>query len=87
MVSGILDSGTMNTATLRLARDFYYRKLTELNPYFIATPAKLEVMNRQAEMIRQQQLKTETNPVWRIPVRIEPDGTSATRFDIIFLGE
>jgi hypothetical protein len=44
-------------------------------------------MNRQAEMIRQQQLKTETNPVWRIPVRIEPDGTSATRFDIIFLGE
>lgn len=77
----------MNTAILRLARDFYFRKLTELNPYFIATPAKLEMLNRQAEAIRQQQLRTETNPVWRIPVRIEVDGTSATRFDVIFVGE
>lgn len=77
----------MNKAVLRLARDFYFRRLTELNPYFIATPAKLELLNRQAEMIRQEMASKETNPVWRIPVRIELDGTSITRFDIIFVGE
>ena len=77
----------MNTMTLRLARDYYFRKLIELNPYFILSPAKLELLNRQAEELRQQMLRTETNPVWRIPVRIEADGTSATRFDVVFVGE
>ncbi len=77
----------MNKAVLRLARDYYFRRLTEMNPYFIATPAKLEILNRQAEMIRQDMMRKETNPVWRLPVRIEPDGTSVTRFDVIFVGE
>jgi hypothetical protein len=77
----------MHTNTLRLARDFYFRKLTEMNPVLFVTPAKLEVLNRQAEALRQQMLRTETNPVWRIPVRIEPDGSSPTRFEILFMGE
>jgi hypothetical protein len=76
----------MNTATLRLARDFYTRKLNELNPYFIASPARLEILNRQIEEIRQRMLATETNPVWRIPVRVDPDGSSATRFEVVFVG-
>ncbi|TXH11390.1 MAG: hypothetical protein E6R04_02070 [Spirochaetes bacterium] len=77
----------MNKAVLRLAREFYFRRLTEMNPYFIATPAKLEILNRQVEAIRQEMARKETNPVWKVPVRIEPDGTSVTRFDIVFVGE
>lgn len=73
----------MNDNTLRLAREFYQRKLIEKNPVFIATPAKLHELNRQAQELRMQQLRTETNPVWRLNVRIEADGASPTRFEVI----
>jgi hypothetical protein len=73
----------MNPNTLRLAREFYFRKLNELNPYILATPAVIHKLNQQAEAIRFHLAKTETNPVWRLRVRIEPDGTSPTRFEVI----
>lgn len=73
----------MNTTTLRMARDFYVRRLNELNPILLVTPAKLVELNRQAEAIRQGMLQSETNPVWNIRVRIEADGQSPTRFEVI----
>jgi hypothetical protein len=68
---------------LNMARDFYTRRLIELNPVLLVSPAKLVELNRQAEGLRQGMLRTETNPVWRLPVRIEADGTSPTRFEVI----
>jgi len=73
----------MNTLTLRMARDFYTRRLIELNPVLLVTPAKLVELNRQVEALRQGMLRTETNPVWNIKVRIEADGSSPTRFEVI----
>ena len=55
----------------------------ELNPILIVTPAKLVILNHQAQALRNGMLKTETNPVWKLQVRIEPDGTSPTRFEVI----
>lgn len=77
----------MNTLTLQMARDFYVRRLIDLNPVLIITPAKLELLNRQVEAIRLGMLKVETNPVWRIPVRVESDGVSPTRFEVILGGD
>lgn len=68
-----------------MARDFYVKRLIELNPVMIVTPAKLETLNRQAEGLRQGMLRTETNPVWNIPVMVQSDGTNPTRFEVIFL--
>lgn len=73
----------MNTMTLRLARDFYVRRLIELNPVLLVTPAKLVELNRQVEALRQGMLQKETNPVWNIKVRVEADGQSPTRFEVI----
>jgi hypothetical protein len=73
----------MNTNTLRLARDFYVRRLTELNPVLIVTPAKLVELNRQAQGLRNGMRASETNPVWNLQVRVEADGTSPTRFEVI----
>jgi hypothetical protein len=73
----------MNTMTLRLARDFYVRRLIELNPVLLVTPAKLVELNYQAEALRQGMLQKETNPVWKIKVRVEADGQSPTRFEVI----
>lgn len=73
----------MNTLTLQMARDFYVRRLIELNPVLLVTPAKLEILNRQAEALRQGMIQKETNPVWQIPVRIEMDGQSPTRFEVV----
>jgi len=73
----------MNTLTLQMARDFYVRRLIELNPILLISPAKLVELNRQVEGLRQGMLKTETNPVWQIPVRVESDGVSVTRFEVI----
>jgi hypothetical protein len=73
----------MNANTLRLARDFYTRRLIELNPVLIVTPAKLVTLNHQAQGLRNGMRQAESNPVWNLQVRIEADGTSPTRFEVI----
>lgn len=75
----------MNRTTMIMARDFYVRRLIELNPVLIVTPAKLEILNRQAEALRQGMLRTESNPIWKIPVVVQSDGTNPTRFEVIFV--
>jgi hypothetical protein len=73
----------MNANTLRLTKEFYQRRLIELNPVLIVTPAKLVELNRQAQGLRNGMRATETNPVWNLAVRVEADGTSPTRFEVI----
>ena len=73
----------MNANTLRLARDFYTRRLIELNPIMIVTPAKLVTLNHQAQGLWTGMRAAESNPVWNLQVRIEADGTSPTRFEVI----
>jgi hypothetical protein len=73
----------MNANTLRLAKEFYVRRLIELNPVFIVTPAKLVELNRQAQALRNGMRLAESNPVWNLQVRVEADGTSPTRFEVI----
>lgn len=73
----------MNANTLRLAREFYTRRLIELNPTLLVTPAKLVTLNYQAQGLRNGMRQTESNPVWNLQVRVEADGTSPTRFEVI----
>jgi hypothetical protein len=73
----------LTPTVVNMARDFYTRRLIELNPVLICTPAKLVELNRQAEGLRQGMKRTETNPVWDLLVRVEADGTSPTRFEVI----
>lgn len=73
----------MNANTLRLAKEFYQRRLIELNPVLLVTPAKLVELNRQAQGLRNGMRQSETNPVWNLQVRIEADGASPTRFEVI----
>jgi len=73
----------MNGNTIRLARDFYVRRLIELNPVLLVTPAKLVELNRQAQGLRNGMRATESNPVWKLQVRVEADGSSPTRFEVI----
>ena len=72
-----------NPLLLKMIIDFYTKKLIEWNPVLIVTPAALERLNRQAESLRQHQLKRETNPVWNIPVKVLADGKSPTRFEVV----
>lgn len=67
----------------KLAILFYQRELINLNPVLLVTPAKLEILNRQAEHLRLSQLRREPDPVWRIPVKIYADGQSPTRFEVV----
>lgn len=67
----------------KLAVLFYQRELIALNPVLLVTPAKLEVLNRQAEQLRLKQLRNEPDPVWTIPVRVYADGQSPTRFEVV----
>lgn len=78
---------TVTKEILRLAKNFYHRRLVELNPVLLVMPAALVRLNIQAENLRLEQKRTEPNPVWSIPVRIESDGTSPTRFQILFENE
>ncbi len=73
----------MNANTLRLAKEFYQRRLIELNPVLLVTPAKLVELNYQAQALRNGMRRAETNPVWNLQVRVEADGTSPTRFEVI----
>lgn len=73
----------MNANTVRLAREFYQRRLIELNPVLLVTPAKLVELNYQAQALRNGMRQKETNPVWNLQVRIEADGTSPTRFEVL----
>ena len=79
----IEDKRMLNPQVVEMARNFYARRLIELNPILLVTPAMLVHLNRQAEGLRQGMKKTETNPVWDVPVSIEADGTSPTRFEVI----
>lgn len=73
----------MNANILRLAKEFYQRRLIELNPVLLVTPAKLVELNYQAQALRNGMRQFETNPVWNLQVRIEADGSSPTRFEVI----
>lgn len=68
---------------IRQAVDFYYRRLVELNPIFLATPAAMDKINRQAEALRQGQKRKENNPVWDMRVQVQSDGVNPTRFLVI----
>lgn len=76
----------MNEKVVKMACEFYCRRLIELNPILLITPAKLVELNRQAEGLRQGMLRSESNPVWTLPVQVIAD-SSPTRFDIILLSD
>lgn len=69
--------------TLISATNYYFKRLVDLNPVLLITPAKLIQLNAQAEGIRVEMLRKESNPVWKIPVQIEADWKNPTRFEVI----